>query len=95
MSIQKPTMTENTPKNAKKQQPTENQKMLNTEIYAKWGPDFSFSFPGGLFAPLPPVTCSTMCNASLHQLSKTTEIATSWESSTAVHTKIVNMQALG
>jgi len=33
-----------------------------------------------------------MCNASLHQLSKITEIATGWESSVPVLTKIMNVQ---
>ena len=40
------------------------------------------------FAPLPLVSYSTVCNASLHQPSKTTEIATSWESFITVLTKI-------
>jgi len=35
-----------------------------------------------------------LCNASLHQLSKTTEIITGWESSIAVLTKIMNVQVL-
>jgi len=33
-----------------------------------------------------------MCNASLHQPSKITEIATGWESSVPVLTKIMNVQ---
>ena len=32
-----------------------------------------------------------LCNASLHQLSKTTEIVTGWESSIAFLTKIMNV----
>jgi len=33
-----------------------------------------------------------MCNASLHQLSKITEIVTGWESSVPVLTKIMKAQ---
>jgi len=39
-------------------------------------------------------TNNAVCNASLHQLSKTIEIVTGWVSSIAVLTKIMNVQVL-
>ena len=45
--ILKPYIIGNIPKNAKKQQPTENQKNTKTTILAKCGPVFACSLPGG------------------------------------------------
>jgi len=39
-------------------------------------------------------TNTVLYNASLHQLSKTTEIVTGWESSIVVLTQIMNVQVL-
>jgi len=40
---------ENTPK-AQKNNPVNTKRILNAEIYAKWGQVFTFSFPGARFA---------------------------------------------
>ena len=57
-------ITGKTPKNFRKtqkkpQQPTENQKNINTDIQAKWGPFFNLACQGGRFASLPPVSNAT------------------------------------
>ena len=59
MAILKPyTSPENTQKNVKKQQPTENQTNAETEYELSGDPVFTFSLPGGqiLLSGLPSIT---------------------------------------
>jgi len=43
----------------KKQQPSENQRILKPKYKQSGGPVFTFSLPRGRFAPLPPVSYAT------------------------------------
>jgi len=56
----------------KKQQPTENEKNIKTEIKAKWGPVFTFSLPRGaihLSSPHHLRHCSSVhCSATQWEL---------------------------
>jgi len=47
---------ENTPKNTKKQQLTENEKNINYQNVSWRGPVFKFILPGGAARPLAPVS---------------------------------------
>jgi len=78
MAILNSKSLENNPINAKKQQPTENQKNTKTEV--KWGPVFTFNLSGWLFVPLSPISYVTGCEILyLHAVSYPYSTATRYE----------------